>query len=135
MIVETVHGNIARELDLKQSDKGAYMNLTVAVNCGKDKDPIFRDCIVFGRMAENIAKYFSKGKPIMVYGTLESDNYTNKEDKKVYKNKLKVTGFDFVGSPSSSDNQSNEGKQEGYKNPHYSAPVVEQLDDIDSTPF
>ena len=107
MIVETVHGNIARELDLKSSDKGSYMNLTIAVNCGKDKDAIFRDCIVFGRSAELIHQYKSKGQPILVTGTLESDNYDNKEGKKVYKNKLKVTGFDFVSSPSE-----NQGKRE-----------------------
>jgi single-strand DNA-binding protein len=99
MIVETVHGNIARDLDLKQGDKGAWMNLTVAVNCGKDKDAIFRDCIVFGRNAELIHQYKKKGEPILVAGTLESDNYENKEGKKVYKNKLRVTGFDFISAP------------------------------------
>ena len=98
-IYETVHGNIARDLELKQGDKGAWMNLTVAVNCGKDKDAIFRDCIVFGKRAEDIEKYFSKGKPIIVFGKLKSDNYNNKEGKKVYKEKLVVSEFDFVSAP------------------------------------
>jgi len=111
-IYETVHGNIARELDLKEGNNGSYMNLTVAVNCGKDKDAIFRDCVVFGRQAENINKYFGKGKPIIVMGKLESDNYDNKEGKKVYKNKLIVKEFDFVGSPSGGGSTENEGKQE-----------------------
>lgn len=64
----------------------------------KEKVTDFFNCVAFGKTAENIEKYFRKGNKILVTGTVQNDEYTNKEGKKVTTTKIMVNEFDFVES-------------------------------------
>jgi len=58
----------------------------------------FIDCRAFGRMAENIAKYCQKGRPLLVEGRLTFDQWESKDGSKRSKHRVTVGTFTFVDS-------------------------------------
>ncbi len=118
-------GNITRDIEVRHlpTSNTAVAKIGLAVNrkwrdaAGELKEEVtFVDCEAFGKTAENIAKFFSKGKPIFLEGRLKLDTWKDKTDGS-NKSKLKVVveTFEFVegksgggGAPSSGGNyQSN----------------------------
>lgn len=63
-----------------------------------EERPNFIDCEAFGKTAENIAKFFSKGKPIFVEGKLRFEQWEDKQSG-AKRSKIKVVcdTFQFVG--------------------------------------
>lgn len=65
---------------------------------GQDReDTCFIDCRMYGKRAEIIQKYFSKGKPIMIEGRLTFDRWDGPDGKKNSKHRIFVDNFTFVG--------------------------------------
>ena len=63
-----------------------------------EERPNFIDCEAFGRTAENIGKFFSKGKPIFLEGKLRFDQWEDRQSgQKRSKLKVVVDTFQFVG--------------------------------------
>lgn len=56
----------------------------------------FIPCKAFGKTAEFIGKYFSKGKKIGLTGRLESGSYQNKDGKTVYTLEVVADNAEFV---------------------------------------
>lgn len=63
----------------------------------------FIPCVAFGKTAEFIEKYFTKGKKIAVCGRLQSGSYTNKDGVKVYTLDVIVEEAEFVESKGNGD--------------------------------
>jgi single-strand DNA-binding protein len=59
----------------------------------------FLNCVAFGKTAETIGNYFTKGRKIAVYGRIQSGSYV-KDDEKRYYTEIAVEGFDFCDSKS-----------------------------------
>ena len=82
-----IMGNITRDPELMQTKNGTSIcRFSVAVNRSyNSQDGSTRDetCFVevdsFGRTAENIAKFFNKGKPILIEGRLRQDSWEDKQ--------------------------------------------------------
>lgn len=55
----------------------------------------FFNCTAFGKNAENINKFFNMGDTILVRGRLENDNYTTRDDVKVYSVVIIVDEWEF----------------------------------------
>lgn len=99
-------GNLTRDPELRVTPKGtAVCQIGLAVNSSyKDKEGnareevTFVDVDVFGRQAEVIAKYMSKGRPILVEGRLKLDSWETKEGEKRSKLKVVLDNFQFVGA-------------------------------------
>ncbi len=92
----TVCGNITRDPELRYTTTGKPVtSFGVADNRTKDRT-IFFDCSAFDDIAERIVKYFKKGRPIFVSGTLDQRPYTGKDG--VERTSLSVTihSWDFV---------------------------------------
>ena len=72
-------------------------------------DADFINCVAFGKTAEFIEKYFSKGMAIGITGRIQTGSYTNKEGQKVYTTDVVVEETEFVESKnkSTSDNVPN----------------------------
>ena len=110
-------GNLTRDPELKTLPRGtAVCELSLAVNKTwkddqgqKHERASFFGCVAFGSTAENLAKYFSKGKPILIEGELAQETWDDKETgKKREKTKVRVERFEFVGGNDSrggSDNR------------------------------
>ena len=99
-----VAGNLTRDPELKALPSGSQVtSFGVATNrVWKDKNgekqeqTEFHNCTAFGKTAETIAKYFTKGKPIYVEGRLQTRSW-DKDGVKHYRTEIVVDNFQFLG--------------------------------------
>ncbi|AQY50033.1 putative single-strand DNA-binding protein [Listeria weihenstephanensis FSL R9-0317] len=86
----TIVGRLTEDPEVRwTSEEKAVVNVTVALNrFGKGKslngDADFIPCVIWGKQAENTVEYCQKGTLVGINGELQTRNYTNREDKKVY---------------------------------------------------
>lgn len=64
----------------------------------KDQGADFINCVSFGKTAETITQYLTKGKKLALEGHIQTGSYDNKEGKKVYTFDVAVDRFEFVDS-------------------------------------
>lgn len=99
----TIHGHLAREPELKEytnakGESGKLCKFAVAVNRRFGEEADFFNCIIFGKGAEVIKKFFHKGSEIAVSGEMQCNPYTPEgSDTKRYPWTLQVQQFDFCG--------------------------------------
>jgi single-strand DNA-binding protein len=100
-------GNLTRDPELRHTPKGTSVTeLGLAINRvwyddnkQKQEDTTFVDVTFWGRQAEAIQQYLTKGRPIFVEGRLQLDSWDDKETGKK-RSKLRVIGesFQFIDS-------------------------------------
>ncbi len=98
-------GNLTRDIELKSIAGGQNVaKMGLAVNRrwtgqdGQQKEEVtFVDCEAWGKTAEILAKYLSKGKPVFVEGRLKLDTW-EKDGQKHSKMKVVVESFQFIDS-------------------------------------
>ena len=128
MNLTILSGRITRDIETKYTQSQlAIASFTLAVDreVKKEGSPTadFINCVSFGKTAETMAKYLSKGSKIIVTGRIQTRNYENKEGVKVYVTEIMVDRFEFCDSKKSEQSQS---EFTGF----------EQVDDIsESLPF
>ena len=99
-----INGNLVRDCELKysQSGKAVLMNAVAFeryIASSQQRETSFIGIIAFGKTAESIQRYFSKGSPIIIDGDLELIGWTDKAGQKHSKIRVIVNSFDFCGSP------------------------------------
>lgn len=60
------------------------------------EDVCFIDCRCYGKQAETINQYMSKGRPILIEGRLEFDQWEGKDGQRRSKHRVFVERFTFV---------------------------------------
>lgn len=99
-------GNLTRDPELRVTPKGtSCCQFGLAVNRkykteagAEGEEVLFIDVESWGKQAETVAKYFSKGKPILVEGRLKLDQWDDKATgQKRSKIKVVLESFTFVG--------------------------------------
>ncbi|MDU7212990.1 single-stranded DNA-binding protein [Clostridium sp.] len=84
----------------------AISRFRVAVNRRKKEDGAdFINCVSFGKTAETIAQYFTKGRQIAVTGNIRTGSYDAQDGTKRYTTDVAVESFEFVGSNGQASNQ------------------------------
>ena len=84
----------------------AISRFRVAVNRRKKEDRAdFINCVSFGKTAETIAQYFTKGRPIAIVGHMQTGSYDAQDGTKRYTIDVAVESFEFVGSNGQANNQ------------------------------
>lgn len=84
----------------------AVSRFTVAVNRQFKKDETdFINCVAFGKTAETISQYLTKGRQIAVIGSIRTGSYDAQDGTKRYTTDVAVDSFEFVGSNGQADNQ------------------------------
>ena len=68
----------------RDGDEVAVANFRIAVDRNFGEETDFFPCAAFGWLAEFTEKYLVQGIKIVVRGSMENDNYTNKDGEKVY---------------------------------------------------
>ena len=76
-------GRLTADVELQHTQNNmAVVRFTIAVNRPKQKDrdsvSDFIECVAFDKKAEFIAKYFAKGSPMILFGSIQTGSYTNK---------------------------------------------------------
>ena len=99
-------GNLTRDPQLKYlPNQTAVVDFAIACNRkwkgpnGEDREEVtFVDCASFGKQAEVINQYFTKGKPIFIEGRLKFDSWEDKQGGgKRSKLSVVIESFQFVG--------------------------------------
>lgn len=102
-------GRFTADPELSKSGETTIAKWTLAVNrkIKKDGQPDadFIRCTAFGKTAENIGKFFSKGRPILIEGHIQTGSY-EKDGVKHYTTDIIVETFDFMDSKSNDNNNS-----------------------------
>ena len=124
--------NLTRDPEVKHtSGNQTVVNFGLAVNRryktadGERREEVtFIDCEAWGYTAENIGKFFSKGRPIYVEGRLKLDTWEDRNDgSKRSKLKVVIDNFQFVDSkPGGGGSGGCSGGDGGYER----APVSQQ---------
>ena len=100
----TLMGRLTRDPEIRYSQSAepiAVTRISVAVNrrFKKDGEPEadFINCVSFGKTAEFISKYFTKGKMIGIVGSIVTNSWTDDKGQKRYSTEVKVDEVDFCG--------------------------------------
>ena len=102
-------GRLTREPELRYSQSGdtAIVHFGLAVNRkykqdgGQDAD--FPSVVAFGKTAEFIDKYFSKGSKMVVEGRLQTGSYTDKDGNKHYTTDVVAEAVECAESKKAAD--------------------------------
>ena len=106
-----IRGRIASDFTLESTTKGvATCQFNVAVPRPRRKDAEdetdFIRVKIYGKTAEFVHKYFSKGELIALSGEIRVDQWTNREGDKRSQTYLLVESTEFVESKRSEDKRS-----------------------------
>jgi single-strand DNA-binding protein len=117
-------GNLTRDVELKTLNTGTSIaQIGLAINrkwkdhAGADKEEVtFVDCEAWGKTAEIMAKYLTKGKPVYLEGRLKLDVW-EKDGEKRSKLKVVVESFQFLGGKGGDDAAPAEKPAKAFKQP------------------
>ena len=120
----TIMGRLTRDPELRRTGNGtAVASFTVAVDRdfasqGQEKETDFIDCVAWRQTGEFVAKYFTKGRMIVVSGRLQIRSWNDKDGNKRRTAEVVADNCYFGDSKS-------EGNHGGYSAPApgYSAPA------------
>lgn len=126
-------GRLTKDVEVRTNNDSTVARFSVAVNRDfKNKegkyDADFINCIAFGRTAEFLEKYFSKGMKIGLVGRIQTGSYTNKDGNKVYTTDVVCEKVEFVESKG-------ESKPEVKEDPRQDNGFTSASADLDYLPF
>jgi len=135
-------GRLTRDVDLRQTPSGVSVaRFTIAVDRGytsKDgqRQTDFISCVAWRNTGENIARFFNKGRMILVEGSIQTRAWDGQDGKRQYATDVVVDNFYFTGSKAETGGRdqggygsnSYGGSYGGYQNsaPAYQAPAPAQ---------
>ena len=102
-------GRLTREPEVRYSQGAsqtavARFSLAVDRRFKREGEPTadFFDCTAFGRQAEFIERYLHKGVKVVVCGSIQNNNYTNRDGQMVYSVRVMVDEVEFAESKNAS---------------------------------
>lgn len=112
-------GRITKDLEIKQAGQTSKCDFTIAVNRTFAKEgqqqADFINITVFGKQAENLVKYQSKGSLISVVGSLNIDQYQDKEGNNRSFTKVLANNIGYLESGKKGTNQSQTLEPQGFQ--------------------
>ena len=95
-------GRLTRDPEIRVTPDGnmaiARFSLAVDRPRSKEKKTDFFDCKAFGKTAELAEKYLRKGTKILVEGSMQQSEYTNRDGQKVHYWELIIDHYEFCES-------------------------------------
>ena len=98
-------GNLTKDIELKTSGETNYCRFSLAVKRKKDEVD-FINCLAFGKTAELLNQYCSKGSKISLVGRLEVNQYKGKNNENITSYDVIVEDIEFLA---------NKGQNQGEK--------------------
>lgn len=92
-------GRVTKDIEVRYGDS-AYCRFSLAIDRRKEGTD-FINCVAFGKTAEFIGKYFSKGQRMALEGRIQTGSYKNREGKTTYTCDIVVDNVEFVEKKSS----------------------------------
>ena len=138
MNIVIIKGRLTADPEMRTANSGMNIcNFSVAVDRRPDKDgnkkTDFIRCCAFGKTAEFLGRYFSKGKELIAEGTIQQNDYTDKDGVKHNTYQVLVNQVHFCGGKNEQA-QANTGT---YNNPELEqfAKDVETIEPGKEVPF
>lgn len=102
-----VIGNLTRDVELKALPTGTKVaNLSIATNRSwkdangmKKEDVEFHNIVAFGKQAEVLAQYCTKGSQLLVEGRLQTRSWDATDGSKKYRTEIILENFQFGNKP------------------------------------
>ena len=99
-----IHGRCAHDPEIKTTQSGTqFARLSIAVDryakAGEQRTADFIPCMAWGKTAEFIGRYFTKGQEILAEGRIQTGSY-EKDGRKVYTTDVIIDRVEFCGSKS-----------------------------------
>ncbi len=103
-------GHLGTDVEIKKFDTGnvkaSFRMATTEVykdaQGNKKEDTQWHNIIAWGKLAEILEKYTSKGSELMIEGKIVYRNYETKEGEKRYITEIEVRDLRLMGSPKNS---------------------------------
>ena len=108
----TLIGRLVKEPELVNAGDKQKLDFTLAINTKVKGKADFISCTAWGKTAEIMTKYLSKGSQVCVYGEIKNNNYEDSKGVKHYGMKVQVNSIEFVGSKN--DVESDESESPSY---------------------
>lgn len=142
-------GNLTADPELKQTQSGiSVVSFTIAINrryqsknaTEGQQTADFINIVAWRQSAEFVSRFFKKGKPILVCGSIQSRSYTDNQGNKRYVTEVVADEVGFVESKSESSGGASQYTPDAYTTPSYSntntaEPKFEPVTDEDDLPF
>jgi single-strand DNA-binding protein len=106
---------------------GLAVNRKYRTQDGQQREDVcFVDCRSFGKQAETLNQYMRKGRPLLIEGRLEFDQWESQDGGKRSKHRVFIERFTFVDSGGGGSQQggSQQGAKGGYNPPAQQAPPM-----------
>lgn len=107
-------GRLTRDPETRYSGETAVCHFTLAVNRQRSRDgeqqADFIRIVTFGKQAETVERYLSKGRQVAVNGRIQTGAYKDKDGRTVYTTDVIANNVEFLGGKS----ESTEGNHGGY---------------------
>lgn len=108
-------GNLTRDPELKYLGDGkpvATFTVAISTKYGQKEEVLFMDCVSFGKQAENISKYLSKGLRCLVEGRIVKKEW-EKDGNKHFKYELITNDVKFLSAKKNSESAGSSPDQSG----------------------
>ena len=141
-------GNMVADPELKTTPTGVNVcSFRIAVGRrfikpNEQQQTDFIDIVAWRAQAEFVTKYFSKGKPILVCGSIQSRNWQDKEGNKRTTVEVIADEVSFVerksvsdGMGSGMDSGMDSSAASSYSTSYDSSPKFEEISSDDDLPF
>ena len=118
-------GRLTKDPEIAYLDSGtAVGKFTLAVDrivkSGNERQTDFIRITVFGKQAENCAKFITKGKQVAVEGRIQTGSYQNKNGDTVYTTDVIANRVEFLSGGRAQNQQSPPPASQGSYNPRTS---------------
>ena len=123
-------GNMVADPELKQTPSGVSVcSFSIGVtrrfkDANGNYQSDFINIVAWRSTAEFITKYFRKGRPICIVGSIQSRSYTDQQGNKRYVTEVVADEASFVDSKQDSQNTAFAGMGDYGAAPAYSAPAA-----------
>lgn len=138
-------GNLTRDVELRYTDSGAAIcKFGLAINrawkdrnTGEKKEEVcYVDVNVFGRSAETVNQFLSKGSKVLVEGRLQLEQWQDQSGQKRSKHSIAAENVQFLDKRGEHQNSPHEeAKRNGYQRQNDLSDIPQGDDDSDSVPF
>jgi single-strand DNA-binding protein len=133
-----IAGNLTDDPDKRVTDSGTtVVNFSVATNRyytdssgQRQQETEFHDVVFFGKTADNIAKYLSKGSSVLIEGRIQTRSWDGQDGKTRYNTEIIGQTIQFGSRQNNTNGSSNNQKQQPAKKEE-DIPVIEDDEDID----
>ena len=98
-------GNLVKDPNMRQTNAGkSVCSIDLAINedykdseGNKQEETCFVEVVAFGKLGENLEKWFKKGDPIHIEGKLHFNTWVNSDGVQRSKHNITLQSYKFVG--------------------------------------